>query len=83
MAGIEEDSQTVTAESFRLEELLSGSQIQSLGIGGNFSVTNEREQTQLCGRSKNQPVRTHVPRAVLTAEILRVDFRVDEPGRPG
>ena len=84
MAGIEEDSRTVTTESFRLEEkLLSRLQLQSVGIGGNCSVTSENEQTQLCGRSKNQPVRTQIPHAVLTAEILRVGFRVDEPGRPG
>ena len=51
MAGVKGDSRKVTAESFRLEAFLSGSQLQSLCIRGDCSVTSESEQTQLCGRS--------------------------------
>ena len=43
MAEIEEDSRTVTTESLRLEVFSSGSRLQSLGIGGDCSVTSESE----------------------------------------
>ena len=52
MAVIEGDSRTITAESFRLEVFSSGSQLQSLGIGGDCPAADESEQTQLCGRSE-------------------------------
>ena len=52
IAGIKGDSRTVTAESFRVRAFPSGSQLQSLGVGGDCSVTRESEQTQLCGRSE-------------------------------
>ena len=59
MAGIEGDSRTITAESFRLEVCSSGSQLQSLGIGV-CPAADESEQTPLCGRSET--ISRHKPR---------------------
>ena len=52
IVGIEGDSRTGTVESFRVKAFSSRSQLQSLGVGGDCSVTSESEQTQLCGRSE-------------------------------
>ena len=48
-----------------------------------FGYQRERTDPALRKVRKNRPVRTQIPHAGLTIEILRVDFHIEQPGRPG